>query len=221
MLDRVRPMRWLGWFAVAVIIGQQAGVIFGPLGDTIHQTRWADWIDLLTPYAVVGTALAALLAARTDRRGWLLAALGTVLYVQGHALHLAANSIGNARGNGQPVHLWDEVLGHYVWYGGLFVLVAALARGLVALPRPGAAGLPLAALVGLTVANNGIEGGTPYFSIAACLALAGWGWRHRSEAGLLLVTAFGVGALLMVGWGIYWAVAEGRSFPQFSELGWI
>ncbi|MDT7538470.1 MAG: hypothetical protein QOI82_2055 [Actinomycetota bacterium] len=217
----MRPFRWLGCFALAVIIGQHAGVLFKPLGSAGRGTEWADWIDLLTPYAVIGTALLTLVAAGAERRAWLIAALGAVVYAEGHGIHLAANSVGNARGNGQPVHLWDEVVGHYLWYAGLFLLVTALAMTMADRPRPGGAALPLAALVGLTTANNGIEGGTPYFSIAVSLAFVGWGWRHRRGSGLLLVTTYGVAAALMIAWGVYWAVAEGRSFPQFSELGWI
>src|SRR3954463_12537970 len=29
----MRPFRWVGWFAVAVIIGHHVGTIFGPLGE--------------------------------------------------------------------------------------------------------------------------------------------------------------------------------------------
>ena len=50
---RVRP--WLGWFALAVIVGMQAGTVFKPLGS-VGETRVADWVDLLTPYAVLGCA---------------------------------------------------------------------------------------------------------------------------------------------------------------------
>ena len=34
--------RWLGWFALALIIGMQAGTVFKPLGS-IGPTRTADW----------------------------------------------------------------------------------------------------------------------------------------------------------------------------------
>jgi hypothetical protein len=44
--------RWLGWFAPAVIIGMQADTVFTPLG-TVGETRVADWVDLLTPYAIL------------------------------------------------------------------------------------------------------------------------------------------------------------------------
>src|SRR5881409_4313237 len=218
----MRVFRWLGWFAVAVIVGHHVGTIFAGLGGAGRGTRWADWVDLLTPYAVVGTALATLLAAGADRRTWLLAAFASIVYVEGHGIHLSANSIGNARGNGQPVHLWDEVIGHYLWYSGWFLLVAALARALLARPRPaGWRWAVLAGLFGVTTATNTIEGGVPYLGLLAAAAFIAWGWRHRPGSGLLLVTAYGVGFALLAGWGIYWAVAAGRSFPQFSELGWI
>jgi hypothetical protein len=217
----MRPFRWLGWFALAVIIGHHVGVLFKPLGDAGRGTRWADWIDLLTPYAVIGTAMGVLLAAAASRRAWVLAAVGAVVYAQGGGIHLAANSVGNARGNDQPVHLWDEVVGHYVTYTGLYLLVAALAVTLAAAARPGPAAWPLAVLFGLTAATNGIEGGTPYYTLVVALAFVAYGWRHRAGAGTLLIASYGVAFIALVGWGVYWAVADGRSFPQFSELGWI
>jgi hypothetical protein len=212
----VRTSRWLAWFAVAVVVGHHVGTIFGPLGGAGRGTEWADWLDLLTPYAVLGTAAGALLAAAATRRTWLVAALGAVVYVQGHGIHLAANSVGNARGDGQPVHLWDEVMGHYLWYGGLYAVVAALA---LAVPEPrGGARWPLAALFGLTMATNGIEGGTALLTLAVAVAFVLWAVRRRSA---VLTAAWAVATVLLAGWGLYWGVTDGRFFPQFSQLGWI
>jgi hypothetical protein len=205
--------RWLAGFAVAVIIGHHVGTIFGPLGRLGYGTEWQDWIDLLTPYAVVGCALAALLAAGATRRTWTLAAAGGIAYVQGHGIHLAANSVSNALGKEQPVYLWDEVVGHYLWYGGLFAVVAALVLALVGRPLTSAWRWPLAVLFGLTGATNGIEGQTALFSLVVAIGFAVWGWRRRSGA---LLASYGVTALLIAGWGIYW-----QGFPEFSELGWI
>lgn len=207
----MRTSRWLAFFAVAVIVGHHVGTIVGPFGEVGGRTEWADWADLLTPYAVVGTALAALLAAGASRRAWVVAAVGAVAYVQGHGIHLAANSVGNARGDAAPVHLWDEVIGHYVWYGGLYLLVAALALARIA--SGSAWRWPLAALFGFTVATNGIEGGTPVFTLVAAAAFLAWGVRRRDG---LLLGAFGVATVLLAGWGLYW-----RGFPEFSDLGWI
>ena len=212
----MRTSRWLAWFAVAVVVGHHVGTLFGTLGDAGRSTEWADWIDLLTPYAVIGTALGALLAAAATRRTWLIAGAGAIVYVQGHGVHLAANSVGNARGSGQPVHLWDEVMGHYLWYGGLYVVVTAL---VLAVPEPrGTARWPLAALFGLTMATNGIEGGTALFTLAVAVAFAAWGVRRRST---VLTVAWAVAAALLAGWGLYWGLTDDRFFPQFSQLGWI
>jgi hypothetical protein len=68
------------------------------------------------------------------------------------------------------------------------------------------------------MATNAIEGGTPYLTLAVALGFVVWGLRRRSA---VLVTTWLVAAALLVGWGLYWALADGRSFPQFSELGWI
>ncbi|MCU1672221.1 MAG: hypothetical protein JWN77_334 [Frankiales bacterium] len=207
-----RPARWLAGFAVAVVAGHHVGTLVGPAGGLAGGTEWADWVDLITPYAVVGSALGALASARADRRTWLVAAPGTVVYVQGHGVHLAANSIGNARGDARPVHLWDEVVGHYLWYGGLYLMMWALVR--VVRPVPGGSwSWPLAALVGLTLATNAIEGATPHLTLAVALAFLAVAVRRRDPR---LVLLFAVTVVALAGWGLYW-----QGFPEFSELGWI
>ncbi|MCW2606956.1 MAG: hypothetical protein JWO60_1649 [Frankiales bacterium] len=205
---------WAAAFALSVVLGHHVGTIFKRLGHVGPQTEWADWIDLLTPYTVIGTALACLVAARVDRRTWVLTAVASVVYVQGHGLHLSANSIGNARGDLQPVHLWDEVVGHYVWYGGLYLLVAALALALLPAPVRSPWRWPLAVLFGLTMVTNAIEGGTPVLTLVVSAGFVGWGLRHRAGSGWVLVTAFGVALAGLAGWGLYH-----QGFPQFSELG--
>ncbi len=205
--------RWLAGCAIAVIVGHHVGTIFGPLGRLGYGTEWQDWIDLLTPYAVLGCALAGLLAAGASRRTWVLAGVGAIAYVQGHGIHLAANSISNALGKEQPTYLWDEVVGHYLWYGGLFLVVAALAAALSDRPVTSLWRWPLAVLFGITTATNGIEGQTALFSLVVSLGFAAWGWRRGSS---LLLASYGLTALLIGGWGLYW-----QGFPEFSELGWI
>lgn len=211
-----RPGRWLAGFGVAVLVGHHLGALPGGLGDAGGATRWVDWIDLLTPYAVVGTALGALAAAGAHRRSWVTAFLGAVAYVNGHGIHLAANSIGNARGDAAPVHLWDEVLGHLLWYAGLALLVVALVPAVrrAGVPaRP--AGLLLALGVGLTWTTNALEGGTAVPSLVVAAALSAWGWRIRgSGAGRLLLAAFPAAAVLLAGWGVLHG-----GFPAPSELG--
>ena len=200
------PARWTALCALAYNLLHHLGTLPRGLGPAGGGTRWVDWIDLLTPYAVVGSALAALAAAGTDRRGWWTALAGAGLYVQGHGVHLAANSIGNVRGDGAPVHLWDEVVGHWLWYGGVALLVVALVRAVPLRVTPVALALALA--TGLTWTTNALEGTTAVGSsvVAAALAL-----RYRHER--LVVVAFGTGALLLTGYGLW----QG-GFPAPSSL---
>ena len=197
-----RPARWLAAWALAYNVLHHLGSLPGGLGAAPGSTRWVDWVDLLTPYVVVGTALAALATAGTDRRGWAVSAAGAVAYASGHGIHLAANSIGNARGDAAPVHLWDEVVGHWLWYGGLALLVVALGRAVTVVARPPA--LVLAVATGLTWTTNALEGTTAVGSLAVAAGLAGWGWRRREEgAGRLLLAAFGTSAVLLAAYGAW------------------
>ena len=204
--------RWVAVWAVAYNVLHHLGALPGGLGSAGGGTRWVDWITLFTPYAVVGCALAALHAAVADRRGWIIALVGAALYVQGHGINVAANSIGNARGDEAPTHLWDEVVGHWLWYAGVALLVVALARAVHAAARPLALLLALAS--GLTWTTNALEGTTAVGSLAVAAALAGWGWRRRAEGtGQLLLAAFGTSAALLTAYGL-WHLG----FPAPSEV---
>ena len=217
---------WLGWFALAVIIGMQAGTVFKPLGS-IGSTRVADWIDLLTPFAVLGCAAMVLLRAGADLRQWALFACGGVMFTLGKGLHIAANSVSNvddaAVAEAPIVHLWDEVASHYIWYSGLFLLLAALALTLRDHEgRLNGLGAVAGVLVAVTLVNAYIEGGTPWLGMAFLFAAVVTGvlWRPAPPSSLLLIVG-GFGLALLAAWGVYWYVADGTVFPQFSELGWI
>ena len=209
------PNRWLAAFALAVSIGQHTGAVSEPLGE-IGTTRVADWLDLAVPYAVVGLAAAFLLSVGAPRRAWFVFGAGAIAYTQGHGIHLAANSIANADPSSTS-HLWDEVVGHYVWYGGLAVIVAALA--FAAGDRPptrNPAGIALAVLFGFTVFTNSVEGGTPVLGLATGSFFVAWGLRRRDRLAWLLAPTYAVAVVALVGWGVYWG-----GWPQFSELGWL
>ncbi len=221
-----RVRGWLGWFALAAIVGMQAGTVFKPLG-TAGETRVADWVDLLTPFAILGTAAVVMARAAAPRGAWVTFGFGGVAFTLGHGLHLAANSISNVAdevvAKADIVHLWDEVVSHWIWYVGLFLVIVAIGAALrpVAL-RVGALDLVVAALVTVTLVNTYIEGGTPWLGLVllgALLAL-GLAWRPAAVARLLRFIG-GLGLLLLVAWGAYWYLADGSVFPEFSELGWI
>ena len=189
------PARWLAAWAVSYNVAHHLGLL--PAADAGGGTRWNDWLDLAVPYAVVGTALAALAACRTDRRGWVAGLVGAGLYAQGHGLHLGANSIANARGPAAPVHLWDEVVGHALWYAGVAVLITVLVRA-AADVAPTTVGWALAAATGVTWATNalGAEGLPPY-GLAVALGLAAYGWQRRTGAGRLLLAGSAVSTLVL------------------------
>jgi hypothetical protein len=186
---------------------------------TVGDVTVATLVDLLTPWLVLGTAALALVAVGTDRTGWWLAGAGALAYASGHGIHLAANSISDETeaAGGAPsgaTHLWDEVVGHWLWYAGFALLAAALVRRLAQEDRPSAPLPVLLALgVGTTWATNGLEGGTAVGSLAAALLAAVVGARHRRTAGLLLLVAALPAVALLAGWG----VVHG-GWPQPSSL---
>ena len=218
--------RWLAGLAVALIVGLQLGTIAKPLGS-VGPTRVADWLDLATPYAILGCAAVILHRVHAERRAWVLFGIGAITFTLGHGIHLAANSVSNVAddtvADAPVVHLWDEVVSHWIWYTGLALVLGALAWSLrdVTTPRnPGA--LLLAGLVALTLVNTYIEGGTPFLGIVvlgAALAL-GLLWRPQPVSALLLVVG-GLGLALLLGWGLFWLLTDSLWFPEFSELGWI
>ena len=207
----VTAARWTALCAVAYNVLHHLGALPHGLGDAGGGTRVVDWLDLLTPYLVVGTALAALAAAGTDQRGWRTAFVGAGLYVSGHGVHVAANSIGNVRGDAAPVHLWDEVVGHWVWYAGAALLVVALARALVLRVTPVSVLLALATAG--TWTTNALEGTTAVGSLVVALLLTGWGVRRGDGTGRLLAVAFGTASLVLAAYGVWHA-----GFPAPSEL---
>lgn len=176
---------WTAFLAV-IAVGHHLGSLLSPLGE-VGDAQWADWIDLLLPYAVVATAGTALLAA--PRGPQVAGAVGLVLYVQGHGIHLAANSIAQ-RDPGDTAFLWDELVGHAVWYSGLYLLIGALLVGRAAQGKPGPLRLLLAVAVGVTLCTNAVGGHAVPLAVGASTALAVLAAGRRTGIGVdVLVTA--------------------------------
>lgn len=220
-------------FAVAYGVVHHQGALFAPLGElpgvADGGTRWADWLDLATPLVVLGPAAAALVATGDRRRRtWLLFGLGVAAYVEGHGIHLAANSISNeaAAAGGHPTavtHLWDEPVGHHLWFAGLALVVVALTVALDGRCRlaRGPVAVVLAVGVGATWATNALEGGTAPFSLVLAVAALAWAAAARrrdpiarSVPDLLLVASLSA-VVPILGYGLL----QG-GFPQPSEIGW-
>jgi hypothetical protein len=189
--------RWLALTAASYVVLHHLGDLPDGLGHGPDGTQWADWIDLLVPFLVLVPAAATLRAAEAPPRTWALSGIGALTYATGHGVHLAGNSLDNAHPSA-TAHLWDEVVGHYVWYAGVALVVVAVARTMTHRPPPGLVGLVLAALVGATWASNAVGGGTVVFSLVLALAAAAYGWRRRRDLRVTLLVAGAVSGVVLV-----------------------
>ena len=106
--------RWLAITAVAYVVAHHLGVLPHGLGSAPDGTQWADWLQLPVPLIVLAPAAMVMIAADSPPKRWVLFGIGCVVYAMGQGIHLAANSVNNAR-PGQTAHLWDEIVGHLIW----------------------------------------------------------------------------------------------------------
>jgi hypothetical protein len=209
--------RLLAASAVAMVLTHWLRLL--PLGYAAPgSTRYEDFVDLLTPYVVAGPALVVLARMGASTRTWGLALLGAGAFTQGQGLHLSANAISFTSGPAAPAYLWDEQVGHHLWFGGLTLLLVVVVQVVRPLPLPsGPVAVSLAAHVSPTRAANVIEGGAVPFGAALAAGLTAYGWRLRASGqGRLLLLAFGLSLALTAAYG----VVQG-GFPQPSELGWL
>jgi hypothetical protein len=184
--------------AVAYSLAHHLGSVPHGFGDAGRGTRIADWLDLLVPFVVLLPALGTLLAAGVSRATYLWFAVGSWLYATGHGIHLSANSIGNVDPS-PTAHLWDEQVGHWVWFAGVAVIAATLASTLVERPVPGnALAWLLAIAVGATWGSNANGGHFAWAGAVLAVAAAVWGWRHRRDRGVLMATVGASGAVVVV-----------------------
>ena len=182
-----------------------------------------DWIDLATPFAVAAAAAVSLATLGGGVWPIALAVLAGVLYVDGHGIHLAANSIGHEELSGEAervTHFWDEPFSHHEWHLGLIALLAAicLAEQLSGRPpgkpRSLAVMVVTAVLLGFTLFTSTVEGGTWWLALAGAVVFAAWAWKERRPLVLTCAAAFGVAAILI---GAY-AIWQG-GVPQFTDAG--
>jgi hypothetical protein len=218
------------------------GIIDKPL-------TYGDALDFLTPFAVMPVAFLLyfricqinpqrFLYSRFQRvSSRILLGLGILLYVDGHGLHLSANSIARlVEGANDPqlfdaVYFFDETISHSLLDVGIFLISLSLViasyrmfsklnilKNFVVLFLG-------AGLYGFTFVVNSIEGQTVWFILPAafigfilCLVLYLKELKSEMKNPLLLffLVAYFFSLILLVYWGIRY-----RGYPQFSELGWI
>jgi hypothetical protein len=193
-----RYSRWLATTALSYAVLHHLGLLPGGLGGGPGGTRWGDWLDLLVPWLVLAPAAATVAADRPSARTWAVFGAGVLAYASGHGIHLAANSVGNAD-PGETAHLWDEVVGHVIWFAGVALVLAALARTMVGRARPHPVGYVLAVAVGLICASNAVGGGTEVLSLVVSLAAVAFGWSQRRGLGVVLLVGYAPAVPILVG----------------------
>jgi hypothetical protein len=153
-------------------------------------------------------------------------------WVEGQAMHLAANSIGHLVGEvsasdaAKLTYFYDEQLGHYLWHFGLLGLAALLIyrewRQPAGLLAHWGTSLLSSVIYGFTLFAAILEGqttpmGLPFALVVAFVILV---WGRRKLEGypirLFFLASFLVAVLFFAGWGLYWG-----GFPEFSEVGII
>ena len=245
--SKIEISRWLFFLGLAYAACQVLPAFFP--GFISRSLTLGDVFDFATPLVVIPIAFFVFSRICRTESGEqapsgfqiiaskILVGAGFILYVEGHGLHLSANSLARLIDKAQnPVlfqaaYLWDEIISHYIWDAGVFLIAIAL---IVASLRRSHKSLSVssifyisvgAILYGFTFTVNSIEGQTivfvipaTIFGVAACVGLL---WKNsQSERNnpviLFFLVAYSVSLILFVYWGIRYP-----GFPQFSELGWI
>jgi hypothetical protein len=204
---------------------------------------WQDALDLLTPLVLIPLYWCLFVhpahgeARRSEEIAFIV--LGA-LWVLGHGMHLAANSIDNLVENlaksgqlditGTEVYtltyFLDENLSHYLWHAGVLGLAALLAwralRSAAGVPASWGIILPAGILHGFSlfaIINEGqtVPLGFPFAILfTVILLICGRGKFSQQPVLAFLFLSFLVATLLFTGWGLYWG-----GFPEFSDVGLI
>jgi hypothetical protein len=217
---RLSSDRWLLAFAASVFVFHQTPAFLGePAGDAV---------DLLTPIFVIAASTGLIASLGWPRRAAVFALVAGLVYVHGHGVHVAANSIHNEDPVGaaeEITYFWDERFSHIEALIGWIGLVAAFCLGERETPgRPARTGVLVAAavLLGWTFFTSTVEGQTWPIELLATAAFAAWALAARRAGDgprpLLRACAAALAiAALLIG---VWAAWQG-GVPEFSDTGII
>lgn len=196
--------------------------------------RWGDVLDTLTPIVMLPMYWLVLSYGSRRLTRWEVVAflvLGAA-WIEGQAMHLAANSIGHLLEGGPAADLasfYDEKLSHLIWHGSALALSALVVfRGGDRTPASGPAttvalGAVAAAVYGFAFFLIAVEGATSVLAVCGGAIVTVIAARHGLRAMLRqpIQALFGLGypvMLLLLGtWFLYW----GGTLPEFSHLGLI
>ena len=196
--------------------------------------RTGDLLDLVTPLVVIPLAGLLFIAGSRQpptRPAILAFVVVSVVWVQGQAIHLAANAIGHhipADGSllSALVTYLDEDLSHQMWHGAVIAIAAMTMYRAASGPpsrvpaRTVAAVIVGGALFGLTYVLMVVEGRTAGFAlpVAAAMAIVG---LATLRAGILARPALGfyvVGFVVALGLAVVWASLNEWQLVEFSEV---
>ena len=205
-----RPDRAFLAFAAAFFV-------FHQFPSILFTDRIEAAIDVLTPFVVTAATVAVLLAVGAPRAAALAALAAGVLYVHGHGVHLAANSIHNDGVERDVVYFWDERFSHIEAVLGWFGLVAAICLA-ERESRSSGADSPVvlavaAVLLGWTFFTSTVEGQTWWLELPAAALFGVWALRAPRPLLRAAAGAFAIGAALIAAWAIWHG-----GVPEFSAL---
>ncbi len=204
---------------------------------------YQDVLDLLTPLVLIPIywiLFEYTASGESDRADRLTFMVLSSIWVLGHGMHLAANSINNlAEGLAKKqmiditgtdiytlTYFFDEHLSHYLWHIGIVGLASLLIYREWRHPAgdkiTGWATVLSGLIYGFTIFCTFLEGqtvplGLPFTIIITLLTLV-WGRRKLAERPIyaFFFVACLVAVVLFTGWGLYWG-----GLPQFSDVGLI
>jgi len=204
---------------------------------------YQDAIDLLTPLVLIPIywlLFQSLASERPRLSGEIIFIILAGLWVMGHGMHLAANSIDNlidALAKDQIINLkptdvytltyfYDEHLSHVIRDIGIVSLAALLIyrewRHPVGAQTVWWQAILGAILYGFTYFSTFLEGQTVALGLPFAFLVVAFGFltgiRHLGKRPVLafFFAACLLAFLLFAGWGLYWG-----GFPQFSDVGLI
>jgi hypothetical protein len=227
-------LAYAGALAVLTLVPPFLSASVGPPeGFTLQEA-----VDLLTPLIVVPLAWYVFdLTGGLGRMGLVAFLVIAALWVEGQAIHLAANAIGDAVPAGAmeaflrtapgDLDYWlDEELSHWMWHIAWVALSVLLLLAASRAPAGPAARPSLVAAVagfihGATFFVVSVEGVTTLLGIPASIALLVWSasLARRGLAGRPVVMFFLVASSVTLVGYIGWAALHGGALPEFSKLG--
>ena len=202
-----------------------------PKQDVVEGLRWGDLIDVPLVFLLVGAYVLLGLEAGLWRTTLLklASAFSLVVLVQGHGIHMAANTISayldTSSSAWRPAYFLDERWGHAEIHTGLILqalLFIAASRPTAGPARLSSAAKPvllsLATVYGLFLTADAIEGQSVALMLPAGVVLASIGFAKRGDSSLYRIFFASAFAVAVLALAAYWLWHGG--FPEHDWHVW-